>query len=132
MTTTDNKLTKVKFTGLKVFTNDEVYNLLVSALEGGSNYWYMIDDTNVPRRKQDIPFVDQLLQAIQAGIEVKISDSETDEVLGALTRKSWANAERLMLAEHRGHAGDVLSGHDDAATGDVFFQLAVMGKVVYG
>lgn len=125
--------------GLLVLTVDDVENMIVGALEGGSNYWYLIGEKSTdliieatPGMKGQ-PFVDRLMTAIEKGIQVEIHDIEDEEsVLGILTSESWAKAEKLMIEKHRGHLGNVLAGNDDASTADVFFQLAVLGDVVYG
>lgn len=125
---------KYKIKGLTVLTAYDVYNMLVSAIEGGSNYWYMIDtDINkfVPEMKGE-PYVDKLLMAIQKGHPVSVSDVENEDHLGTLTAESWAKAEKLMMQKHRRHFGDVLCENDDATTADVFFQLAVIGELTYG
>lgn len=126
---------KIKFEGLSILKPEEVYSLIVGALEGGSNYWYQIDtdiDPFTKDMKKDEVYVDRFLIAIQEGHPIVISDVETDEKLGELTSGSWAKAEQLMGKSHRRHLGDVINGNDDATTADVFFQLAVMGEVVYG
>jgi len=124
---------KFQINGLKILTTYDVYNMIVSALEGGSNYWYYIPVKSTQAIK-DItsdmigePFVDRFLTAIQKGIEVEIKDIESGEFLGTLTSKSWAKAEKLMLKNHKKHLGYILLDDDDANTADVFFQLAVIG-----
>lgn len=129
---------KYQIEGLKIITPYDVYNMLVSALEGGSNYWYWIgskSDQNIKKATQDMvnePYVDRFLMAIQRNVEVRIYDNETKERLGVLTPKSWAKAEKLILKNHRSHLGDLLKEQDDAITADVFFQLAVIGELTYG
>lgn len=125
---------KLNIKGLNVLTADDVYNMLVGALEGGSNYWYLIDteiNKFVPELKGE-PYVDKLITAIQKGHPVKVVDVESEDFLGTLTADSWAKAEKLMIEKHRSHFADVVGGNDDATTADVFFQLAVMGELIYG
>lgn len=60
----------------------------------------------------------------------EVSDFET--VLGRLTNESWAKGEKIMAEKHREHYSDALSENRiDATTADVFFQLALMGEIVY-
>lgn len=74
-----------------------------------------------------------MVEAIDKGLRVAVRDLEdSNTVLGFLDANSWWKAEELMLLQYRKDFGDILSGNDDAITADVFFQLAVMGEVVYG
>jgi hypothetical protein len=131
--------TKLEIEGLKILTSEDVENLMCSAIEGGSNYWYFIKQKSSDRVReatQDMegePFVDRLLMAVQRGAVINVFDVEDfSNKLGTLTPQSWAKAEELMIKNHRSHLGDVLAENDDATTGDVFFQLALMGEIVYG
>lgn len=130
---------KFKIEGLQLITPYDVYNMIVGAIEGGSNYWYWIGSGSMDRvfestnEMKGEPTVDRLLMAIQSGIKVNIFDFEDRRTkLGTLTPESWAKAEKLMMENHKSHLGDILKENDDATTADVFFQLAVMGDVVYG
>lgn len=126
--------TKLKIKGLNVIKAEDVYNMLVGAIEGGSNYWYLIDteiNQFVPELKGE-PYVDKLITAIQKGHPVKVIDVENEDYLGTLTADSWAKAEKLMIEKHPKHFADIVGENDDATTADVFFQLAVMGELIYG
>lgn len=136
--TWEKEADKYKIEGLTLISPYDVYNMLVSALEGGSNYWYFIGNKSTDRilnatpEMNGEPTVDRFLMAIQRGTVVNIYDIESDEKLGTLTPESWAKAEKLLIEKHRSHLGDILKENDDATTADVFFQLAVMGEIVYG
>ena len=129
---------KYKIEGLTVLTAYDVYNMLVGALEGGSNYWYLFGSKTMDRvleatkEMKGEPTVDRILMAVQRGTLVNVYDCENDEKLGTLTPESWAKAEKLMMQKHRSHFGDILQENDDATTADVFFQLAVIGELTYG
>src|SRR5579859_6723064 len=123
--------TKLKIEGLTVLTAEDVYNMLVGAFEGGSNYWYMLKRNAVNAIKgntQDMqgePLVDRLLTSIQRGAVIEVHDCENDDLLGTLTAESWAKGEKLMSEQQREHLGDILAGNDDATTADVFLQFAL-------
>lgn len=129
---------KFKIEGLTLITPYEVYNMLVSALEGGSNYWYWFGDKTMDRvlastkDMENEPTVDRILMAVQRGATVNVFDCETNEKLGTLTPQSWANAEKLMIEKYRVHLGHILAEQDDSTTADIFFQLAVIGELTYG
>lgn len=123
------------------FTDEIRTNLLCSALEGGSNYWYWLgnDATKVinklaPRNKDFTDtLVDRIYTALKAGGEIPVRDAEDPKtVLGKLSMAGMVKAEILMHNKHQRHYADVICENDDATTGDVFFQLAVMEEIVYG
>jgi hypothetical protein len=124
--------------GTLVFNSSDVFNLLCSAFNGGSTYWAeipekswkVIDKATKEFKKGDLCFEERILIAIQRGATVEILDKE-DEKLYPITSESWAKAERLMMEKHSRHFADALND-GDATTGDVFFQLAVLGDVIYG
>jgi len=135
-----------------MLSNKQKYYLLISALEGGSNYWYFLGDLSmIPEKgyspkskemkeeleKNDQGMIDCLVnrvwEAVQNGAEVPVFDAEDpEEKLGVISKKSMANAVKLMIKDYPNHLGDVLTEQDDAETGDVFLQLAVMGDIVFG
>lgn len=117
-------------------TEEQRINLLCSALEGGSNYWYWLHDDatkvlqTVP--KQDTT-VDWIWAAIVAGKEIPVRDGENlNDVLGKISLASIEKGEQIMAEKYPNHFADIIADNDDAATGDIWFQLAVMGEVVYG
>lgn len=127
-----------KIENLKVLNTEDVYNMLVGAIEGGSNYWYEFDLKSdraihkIMKERGTEFFVDGVLMAVNSGIVLTLKDGNTGEKLGELGLGSWARAEELMIESHRHILGDILGENDDAGTADAFFQLAVMGEVVYG
>lgn len=121
-------------------------NLLTSALEGGSNYWYRNADVLLPdgitiqdfreggkftdpddyRHPYEIvPFV--------PGCELTLEhDAEGDWKVAKINEAKLAEALKLMQEKHPRHYADVLNENDDAETGDVFLQLTVFGEIVFG
>lgn len=114
-----------------------IEDLLVTALEGGSNYWYWLSNETADQiekvtGKED-PLSIRFYQAIQKGESLIIHDAENDdEVLGHINSASIQNALLMMATGHREHFADIISENHDATTADVFFQLAVMGEITFG
>lgn len=118
-------------------TDEQRTNLLCSALEGGSNYWYLLntDAMAIIRKYKEAndTLVERMWKAIKAGEEIPVTDREDEtEVLGKISLASIDKGEQIMAEKHASHFADVLKEIDDATTGDVWFQLAVMSEVVYG
>lgn len=122
-----------------------VQDLLCSALEGGSNYWYNIDnsDGSVTTSPEDVgveywhevPFTEKGVIVFTAN-----GDDENEEINGATSWKlDRAAIERGLtvfasLKEGEGghHYGDFIKENDDAITGDVFLQCCLFGEIIYG
>jgi len=117
-------------------------NIFVTALEGGSNYWYHIPSKEIAKVRKAIPkeVEPALSMAIfmaifDKGVEIVINDAENpDEELGVLNYAIIK--ERLRdLSEHAHYSTFLTSEineHGDAETSDVVFQYLTMADVVFG
>lgn len=115
-------------------------DIFVTALEGGSNYWYFLssDATKLIRDavpKSEDPYLSTaILKAIEKGVEVPINDAEDEEeVIGIISLKTMQ--ERLQKLSRSGNS-DALMAHineeGDADTADVVFQYLALGEIIYG
>jgi hypothetical protein len=116
-------------------------DIFVTALEGGSNYWYYIPDHSIKAIRNAVPKSEDpylstaILKAIlDHDVKVAINDAENeDEVVGVITRGTM-QARLQMLAE--GKSKWALEAHikeeGDADSADIVFQYLTMGEVVYG
>ena len=126
---------------------ERIKNLLVSAFEGGSNYWYVIDSYNLGEtglkisdfaedgKMQDpdnyyhycqlIPFV--------PGCSLVIADSEDDDKKEyTLDRAALIRGLSVMATKYPKHFADFMVEDDDATTGDVYLQCCLFGEAIYG
>lgn len=121
-----------------VFTRDQRLNLLIAALEGGSNYWYFIGekgcDTIHKYGEPGTPFAERMYKAIEAAEDIEIHDADDCDgaPIGTINLKSIDKAEKIMRKKWAAYYDDVMDGGEDATTGDIWFQLSVMGKVIFG
>ena len=116
-------------------------DVFVTALEGGSNYWYFLPDHSVEliRRavpKEEDPYLSTaILKAIlDHDVKVAINDAENeDEVVGVITR-DLINPRLQLLSESKlKWALDAhLNEQGDADSADIVFQYIAMGEVVFG
>ena len=114
-------------------------NVFVTALEGGSNYWYFIDSNNHKKIRDAVPksldpfFSTAILTAIlDHGVEVEVCDAENpEEVIGVLSASTMD--ERLSDLEKSNDYSWALQneedGEGDGNSSDVVFQYLVMGEV---
>ena len=118
-------------------------NIIVTALEGGSNYWYLI---NTDEFKKELPSSDEPLSIRIAGalyndtpfklnvydIESGDEDYEDKELLGVVTYESCKKAFDIMAKDYSYRLSNFINESYDADDADVFFQLATMGEVTFG
>jgi hypothetical protein len=117
-------------------------NVFVTAIEGGSNYWYYI----TPRAKEairsavpshEVPYLSTALYkaVMERGASIEINDRENrDEVLGTLS-KDVVEARLKKMEEDEGVKWAIeVENHEsgDAESSDLIFQYIVMGEVTFG
>lgn len=105
-----------------------VQDLLVSAFEGGSNYWYSelepIYEGSTAKDKS-VRFYEDLMGGF------KLRDT-TDGEYYTVGSKEFARAFETMYLKFHSHYNDAVNENGDALTGDVFLQILVFDKVIYG
>lgn len=124
---------------MDVISDQRREDMLVGALEGGSNYWYWINDRacETIARYNPQPFGEAfaivMWKAIKAGETIEIHDKEeSHHKIGEINLSSVEKGEELMLKNSSKHFADIISEDDDAETADVWFQYCVLGGIVYG
>jgi hypothetical protein len=124
----------------RTIDRDLLENIFVTALEGGSNYWYHLSDEAVDIIRKHVPsgadkcLSTAILKAIEFGAVVPINDAENeDEVLGELSMSSIATMlQKLYDDTNYSSSLDLeIQGNGDAYSSDVVFQYLVMGEVVF-
>ena len=113
--------------------HERVANLLCSAFEGGSNYWYCdLEEGHVPDGVTYKFFHMELpLKGGSVVFDVQGSAKEDDGQL-VLDGPAIQRGLQVMAKEYPSHLADVLTENDDSTTGDVFLQCCVFGKLIYG
>ena len=118
----------------------DVENVIVTALEGGSNYWYLLKEDSVSLIKNATPNMEgeplaiRMAKAVwEIGIAIPVYDIEVDMIcvddkLGEITRESMQKAINAYQENRRHWDMDLI----DASEADWIFQYAVMGEVVFG
>jgi len=125
----------------RTISRDILENIFVTALEGGSNYWYYLSDEAVAIIRSYVPKEIEpclsiaILKAIEKGIEVPIHDIEDiDSLLGELSMDNIATRlQKLYDDTNYSQSLDLeIAEMGDASSSDVVFQYLVMGEVVFG
>ena len=126
----------------RIVSREILENVLVTALEGGSNYWYYLTDDAVRLIRKVVPENEDpylstaILKAVlDHQIDIPINDTENeDDVLGYLSHKTMmSRLQELSEVEELSQVLDAeVEGQGDAETSDVIFQWMVMGELVFG
>lgn len=117
----------------RVEISDElVSNLLCCAFEGGSNYWYMIERYEPFGINKQFEFPHITVPLTEEGTIVITDKNEEDGEHFKLNRLSLARGLQVMVTEYSKHFQDILDETEDAATGDIFLQCCLFGKVIFG
>lgn len=119
------------------FKDQDVEDILITAMERGSNYWYYLDIAGkVFERSSEKSLTENIITAVlEKGEEFDIYDIEESEydieeggqVLGKLSRENIERGIALCLKEGMNPFQEDM----DAGMADVFFQYVVMGEVVF-
>lgn len=130
----------MKITITQDISDQRIFDLLTSALEGGSNYWYMLEEKIEPSewlfleemRPQTQTHWAQEYALSQDGALI-IGDEESDNGdTYRLDRKAIKKGLQLMSTNEPSAMADFMTEDEDATTGDIFLQLCLFGKVIYG
>lgn len=129
-----------------------VEETIVTALEGGSNYWYWLHlDQNwfevakrydiqlskkeTPIRTHALPLTMRIANALVnvEGYELPIYDlEEPDELLGKLTLDGFVKGCEKCIRDYPNTWAAFMGESYDACDADVLFQLAIFGEVKFG
>ena len=116
-------------------------DVFVTALEGGSNYWYFLPDHSVQaiRRavpKEEDPYMSTaILKAIlDHDVKVAINDADDEENTIGIITKGTMQGRLQMLAESplKWALEAHMNEQGDADSADIVFQYLAMGEVIYG
>lgn len=143
-----DKSKKVKIECTMLVDVERMRDMLTCAFEGGSNYWYTVnedktvlaeglkyedfqeggkctDPDNYAHPLEIIPFT--------KGCSLFIEDkNEPDEPGKRLDRAALKTGLQIMADTYPRHFADMQQQNDDACTGDVYLQCCLFGEVIFG
>lgn len=130
---------------MEYLSNSVRNDLIIDAIEGGSNYWYLFGEKSDSIIRKYIgvrkefhgelfysTFSEAVITAIVEGEEIPVYDIETYELLGNLSLKSIEEGEEKMYEQQPEHFNNIIYENNDAETADVWFQYCVMGELIFG
>jgi hypothetical protein len=116
-------------------------NVFITALEGGSNYWYHLgkDAINIVRshvsKEEEMYLAVAIFKAVyDKGAMVPVRDAENeDDVIGYLSKETFKYRLQKMVDDNYGEViMSEIKEEGDAGTSDLIFQYLVLGEIVYG
>ena len=116
-------------------------DIFVTAIEGGSNYWYFLSDHAIAKIRRAVPKEEDecistaILKAIlDHDVKVEINDADDeDEIVGVITRGTMQARLQLLADSPNKWALDAhIKEVGDADSADIVFQYLAMGEVIYG
>lgn len=116
-------------------------DIFVTAIEGGSNYWYFLGDDATEAIRKAVPKSEEpylsvaITKAIfDHGVVVPVRDVEDETlIIGNIDIKTIPERmQKLSDSEHSWALDAHLAGEGDADSADIIFQYLTMGEVVYG
>lgn len=111
-------------------TREQVWSdLIVGALEGGSNYWYKILNHN--KTEVGAEYLSQIFEKPGAWLLIKDNAEQLDKPK-KVTSQDLEEAWDLLKKDYDWIFARICQGQDDANDADIFFQLAVFRKVIFG
>lgn len=117
----------------KELTESDIENIIVTAFEGGSNYWMGLDNSSedMQAKPNGEPYSTWSTKLILEGKSVKLFDIEEsdDDSNWIITLDKLIKGFELNYV-NRPHDNDLENG--DATTADCILQYALFGEVVYG
>lgn len=125
-----------KYTFTKTFTydDDDIINVISSAIYC-IGYWACIDNDTEERNKtsdsmdDDHTFEDVFFEILKNGQAVELIDVENDEEVWELTLEKLIHGMRMAVEQNYWDGAiDSLDGE----VGDIIFQMALFGQIVFG
>jgi len=117
-------------------SGERIACLMISAVEGGCNYWcsglFLERPDQDSLSEQPWYAAPELYENTQLRLRVveQVDDDETKEhIVDLLDIKRGL---QLMAEKHRSHFADIVNENDDAITADVFLQCVTLKEIVYG
>lgn len=127
-------MNKYTFTKTFIYDDDDIIDVISSAIYS-IGYWACIDNDTKAWNKMsdsmddDHTFEDVFFEVLKNGQAVELIDVEDDEEVWELTMEKLVHGMQLAV-EQNYWGGDIDSL--DGEVGDIIFQMALFGQIVYG
>ena len=115
-------------------------DVFVTAIEGGSNYWYFLSEDAVKLIRKAVPREEEsclsvaTFKAVMKGVNLPINDVENEEdIIGWISLETMADRlSELATSGNKWALQAHMNEEGDSESADIVFQYLTMGEVVYG
>jgi len=115
-------------------------DVFVTAIEGGSNYWYFLSEDAVRLIRKVVPREEEsclsvaTFKAVMKGTIIPINDVENEEdIIGWVGLDTMADRlSKLATSDNRWALQSHMNEEGDADSADIVFQYLAMGEAVFG
>jgi len=115
-------------------------DVFVTAIEGGSNYWYFLSEDAVRLIRKAVPREEEpclsvaTFKAVMKGTIIPINDAENEEdIIGWVGLDTMAERlSKLATSDDKWVLQVHMNEEGDADSADIVFQYLAMGEVVFG
>ena len=107
----------------------DIVDMIVTAIEGGSNYWYFLPDLSMLKEFVGKDQSEKIGLSALDGAVIPVHDLEDqNEKLGDISKENIERGVKLYL-----QAGNAFNTEtNDAYDADLFLQYVVMGEINFG
>ena len=102
-----------------------IEDVFVTALEGGSNYWYFLPEKSVNAIRKAVP------KSVEPYLSINDAEDE-DEELGVISMKTMPERLQKLSTESKWAFGNEIDGSGDASSSDVWLQYMAFGEIIFG
>jgi len=118
---------------MKEFNREEREDLFVTALEGGSNYWYYLklsEDFFKDTKESDSIHI---FNKIYENEKIDVYDRETGRHIETISLYDFNQGDKLFSEQYTELYDSIKEGEvADADIADLWFQLVVLKEIIYG
>lgn len=122
---------EIKITTTYVYTDDDMENICITALEGGINYWARLDNTGADweDKPKGVPTSVWFYKLLKQNKAVRFYDAKDDEESWLFDMATLYDGIAKAIME-KAWDGDIDT--IDAEVADMIFQYGLFDEVVYG
>ena len=114
----------------KEIKDEDIVDALITALEGGSNYWYFLPDVDMVKSYPDKSLSEAIILNVleDETIAVPVIDLDDEEdLLGYISKQNIMEGLELFISN-----GNQFDPAMDAEEADILFQYVVMKDIIFG
>jgi len=110
-------------------TDEDIDDLMVTALEGGINNW--CGEVKAKLVPEDVKY-EYLSELIAKSGVIELTDAENEDEKWDLNLSKFMNGVKMVCEERSFNSGEELMDNHDAEVADSLIQFALFNEIVFG